>query len=70
MEKARRATPQAEVTPTEKHHLRGLNGSMNWPVTQVMLAGASSMSIQSANVDKATVEDLLEANKTLRFLKV
>ena len=69
VDKARRATPHAEVTPSEKSQLRGLNGSMNWPITQVMVAGSASLSIQSANVERAVVEYLLEANKTLRFLK-
>ena len=42
---------------------------MNWPVTQLMLYGAASLSIQAANVEKSIVEDVHEANKTLRFLK-
>ena len=49
--------------------MRGLNGSMNWPVTQLMLFGAASLSIQAANVEKSVVQDVHEANKTLRFLK-
>ena len=67
--KERRQNPHAETTAQEKHHLRGLNGSMNWPVTQLMLYGAASLSIQAANVEKSIVEDVHEANKTLRFLK-
>ena len=42
---------------------------MNWPVTQLMLCGAASLSIQAANDEKSIVEDVHEANKTLRFLK-
>ena len=42
---------------------------MNWPVTQLMLYGAASLSIQAANVEKSIVEDVHEANETLRFLK-
>ena len=65
----RRQNPHAETTAQEKHQLRGLNGSMNWPVTQLMLYGAASLSIQAANVEKSILEDVHEANKTLRFLK-
>ena len=69
LSKERRQNPHAETTAQEKHQLRGLNGSMNWPVTQMMLYGAASLSIQAANVGKSIVEDVHEANKTLRFLK-
>ena len=69
LSKERRQNPHAETTAQEKHQLRGLNGSMNWPVTQLMLYGAASLSIQAANVEKSIVEDVHEANKTLRFLK-
>ena len=34
-----------------------------------MLYGAASLSIQAANVEKSTVEDVHEENETLRFLK-
>ena len=64
-----RQNPHAETTAQEKHQLRGLSGSMNWPVTQLMLYGAASLSIQAANVEKSIVEDVHEANKTLRLLK-
>ena len=69
LSKERRQNPHAETTAQEKHQLRGSNGSMNWPVTQLMLYGAASLSIQAANVEKSIVEDVHEANKTLRFLK-
>ena len=69
LSKERRQNPHAETTAQEKHQLRGLNGSMNWPVTQLMLYGAASLSIQAANVEKSIVEDVHEANKTLHFLK-
>ena len=66
LSKERRQNPHAEKTAQEKHQLRGLNGSMNWPVTQLMLCGAA---VQAANVENSIVEDVHEANKTLRFLK-
>ena len=69
LSKERRQNPHAETTAQEKHQLRGLNGSMNLPVTQLMLYGAASLSIQAANVEKSIVEDVHEANQTLRFLK-
>ena len=69
LSKERRQNPHAETNAQEKHQLRGWNGSMNWPVTQLMLYGAASLSIQAANVEKSIVEDVQEANKTLRFLK-
>ena len=37
LSKERRQNPHAETTAQEKHQLRGLNGSMDWPVTQLML---------------------------------
>ena len=69
LSKERRQNPHPETTAQEKHQLRGLNGSMNWQVTQLMLYGAASLSIQAANVEKSIVEDMHEAKKTLRFLK-
>ena len=69
LSKERRQNPHAETTAQEKHQLRGLNGSMNWPVTQLMIYGAASLSIQAANCEKSIVEDVHEGNKTLCFLK-
>ena len=59
IDKKLRATPQAAVSAHDISLLRGLNGPMIWPVSQVMLAGAASLSIQAAQVEKATVQDLL-----------
>ena len=50
LSKERRQNTYAETTAQEKHQLRGLNGSMNRPVTQLMIYGAASQSIQAANV--------------------
>ena len=69
LSKERRQSRHAETTAQEKPQLRGLTGSMNWLVTQLMLYGAASLSIQAANVEKSILEDVHEANKTLRFLK-
>ena len=69
LSKKRRQNPHAETIAKEKHQLRGLNGTMNWPVTKLMLCGAASLSIQAANVETSIVEDVHESKKTLRLSK-
>ena len=68
MEKARRATPTEFCTAKEHSQLRGLNGSLQWPSAQTMVFAAASVSF-SQSASSPTVSDLLEANKTLRFVK-
>ena len=65
----RTAHPQADTTADERHQLRQLAGTMNWPITQVMFCGSVSPSLQAATVEMSMVQHLTEANKTLRFLK-
>eukprot|EP00959_Pyramimonas_sp_CCMP1952_P459290 9478012-Pyramimonas_sp.AAC.1 len=42
---------------------------MQWPASQCMVQAAATVSFAQGDVSKATVGSLLEANKSLRFLK-
>ncbi|CAK0910898.1 unnamed protein product, partial [Prorocentrum cordatum] len=69
IEKVRRQHPGNLCTPKEISQLRGLNGAMQWPASQCMAQAAATVSFAQGYVSKATVGSLLEANKSLRFLK-
>ncbi|CAK0861054.1 unnamed protein product [Prorocentrum cordatum] len=69
IEKVRRQHPDDLCTPKEISQLRGLNGAMQWPASQCMVQAAATVSFAQGDVSKATVGSLLEANKSLRFLK-
>ena len=57
------------ATPSEVRLLRGLIGALQWPATQGCPHISCSISRAQARIGKATVHDLKEANKTLRFAK-
>ncbi|CAK0840096.1 unnamed protein product [Prorocentrum cordatum] len=69
IEKVRRQYPDDLCTPKEISQLRGLNGAMQWPASQCMVQAAATVSFAQGDVSEATVGSLLEANKSLRFLK-
>ena len=69
VEKARRSHPEEMCTAKEISQLRGINGAMQWPASQCMVQAAATVSFAQGDVTKATVGSLLEANKSLRFLK-
>ena len=69
IDKGRRAQPNELCTEKEKRAFRSLIGAMQWPAAQQAPHVSASISFLQAKGDGTTVEDLLEANKTLRFLK-
>ena len=50
-----RAHRHAETTADERHQLRRLTATMNWPLTGVMFCGSATLSIQAATVEKSMV---------------
>ena len=69
IEKARKAQPNDKATPKEQSQLRGLLGGLAWPANQTQLHLAASVSLAQAASACATVSELLEGNKTLRYAK-
>ena len=69
IEKARKAQPNDKATPKEQSQLRGLLGGLAWPANQTQPHLAASVSLAQAASACATVSELLEANKTLRYAK-
>ena len=57
------------LTPAEVSKARALIGALQWPAGQGCPYLSASTSLNAANINKATVELLLELNKTLRFGK-
>ena len=69
IEKSRRQQLADTATPKEKHAYQGLTGSMAWPTAQVMAHAAATVSFAQAKGNSPTVADMLEPNKSLRFMK-
>ena len=69
VEKMRRAQGNDDCTPKEKHHYRALCGVMQWPTAQSSMHGAATVSLSQARTNQCKVQDLLELNKALRFMK-
>ncbi|CAK0816650.1 unnamed protein product [Prorocentrum cordatum] len=69
IEKHRRADPTSALTPRELTSFRTLNGQLQWPAAQGVMIAAATVSFRAAATGNATVQDLLNANKDLRFLK-
>ena len=69
IEKARRQQPADKATPKEKHAYQGLTGSMAWPTAQVMAHAAATVSFAQAHGNSPVISDLVELNKSLRFMK-
>ena len=57
------------ATPTEVSAFRGLAGGMQWPATQAMMHATASLSIAQSALSQLMISDLVDLNKTLRFLK-
>ena len=53
----------------EHHQLRGLIGSLQWPAAQSMPHGSASVSLLQASAGKPCLRDIVEANKTWRFVE-
>ena len=69
IEKARKQCPEDKATPKGQSQLRGLLGGLAWPANQTQPHLAASVSLAQASSSGATVGDLLDANKTLRYAK-
>ncbi|CAK0883894.1 unnamed protein product [Prorocentrum cordatum] len=69
VEKHRRADPTSALSPKERASFRTLNGQLNWPAAQGVIIAAATVSFRAAATGHATVQDLLGANKDLRFPK-
>eukprot|EP00435_Cladocopium_sp_Y103_P018806 s1370_g4.t1 len=65
----RRAREDAEVTPEERLALRGLIGSLQYAAVHTRPDLSSRLSFLQSDINKATVQTLLEANKTLHEAK-
>ena len=63
------AQPTHLVTERERSQLRALLGALQWLVTQTRVDGCIDVNLLQSHVTKATVEDLLAANKILRKLR-
>ena len=69
IEKQRKANPGEKATPKEQSQLRGLLGGLAWPANQTQPHLAASVSLAQASSANATVGEMLEVNKVLRFAK-
>ena len=69
IEKNRKANPGEKATPKEQSQLRGLLGGLAWPANQTQPHLAASVSLAQASSANATVGEMLEVNKVLRFAK-
>ena len=69
IEKSRKQQPNERATPREQSQLRGLLGALAWPSFQTQPHMAASVSLAQSATASATISDLLEVNKTLRFAK-
>ena len=61
--------PDDTGTPKEQSQYRGLCGTLAWPAAQTAAHGAATVYIVQAAGGKATVRDMLDLNKSLRFMK-
>ena len=64
VDEERRSQPPTETTLDEKHQLSGLSGSMNLPVTQVILCGSFH-----PHCAESVVRELNETTKKLLTLE-
>ena len=64
--KIRRAEPESPITPQELHQLRGLCGSLQYAAVHSRPDIATRVAQIQKSIPKATVETLLEGNRTLK----
>ena len=65
----RRQQESSEVTPEERLALRGLIGSLQYAAVHTRPDLSSRLSFLQSDINKATIQTLLEANKTLHEAK-
>ena len=64
--KTRRAQPESQITPHEMQQLRGLCGSLQYAAVHSRPDIAARVAGLQRGINQATVETLLEGNRTLR----
>ena len=64
--KIRRAEPESTITPQELHQLRGLCGSLQYAAVHSRPDIATRVAHIQKSIPKATVDTLLEGNRTLK----
>ena len=64
--KTRRLEPDSSITPQEMHQLRGLCGSLQYAAVHTRPDIATRVAYLQKSIPKATVETLLEGNRTLK----
>ena len=69
IEKSRKAMSQEMCTETECRQLRALVGALAWPATQCVPQLSAAVSLLQGALSSAKVQDILDANKVLRFAK-
>ncbi|CAK0898302.1 unnamed protein product, partial [Prorocentrum cordatum] len=69
VEKHRRADPTSALSPKELTSFRALNGQLQWPAAQGVIIAVATVSFRAEATGHATVQDLLDANIDLRYLK-
>ena len=69
LEKTRKATPDAPLDEKEHRTLRAIIGALAWPAGQCLPQLSASISILQASSSSPAVQDLLTANKVLRYAK-
>ena len=67
--KEKRQKPATPCTPAEISALRGLSGALQCPASQCSPHLQCTVSHLQSSVAEATIEDLLTANKALKFAK-
>eukprot|EP00959_Pyramimonas_sp_CCMP1952_P039203 820639-Pyramimonas_sp.AAC.1 len=66
MTKSRASDHKLAITEGERRQLRGLMGSLVWPSNQAAPHLQCSVSLGQGSINESsTVQDLVEANKTL-----
>ncbi|CAK0802743.1 unnamed protein product [Prorocentrum cordatum] len=69
IDKVRRASSASPLAPKELTSFRTLSGQLQWPAAQGIIIAAAVVSFWAAATGNATAQDMIDANKDLRFLK-
>ncbi|CAK0875283.1 unnamed protein product, partial [Prorocentrum cordatum] len=68
IDKARRASPTSPLTPKEMTSFGTLDGQLQKPTAQGIIIAAATVPFRAAATGSATAQDMIDANKDLRFL--
>ena len=69
LDKSRKTMSDAPLEPKEVKMLRALIGALAWPAGQCLPQLSASISLLQASSSNPTVNDIVQANKLLRFAK-